>query len=116
MAQAMLACLDYREGHPDAALDRLEKVAGPGGKDPVFWGLYAWIALQSGDRDKALSIIDRGLQKNGDSGALKSMAAAVRNKKKLKMKAFAPAWYQFFPEHIPQSELRRMAGGSPPRR
>jgi len=105
MAQALLATIDFREKKTEAALERMEKLKGPGGKDPVFWGLYAHMLLRTGERDKALSVLNKGLEKNGASEALKGMADAVRNRKKVKMKAFAPAWYQFFPEDMPRSMM-----------
>ncbi len=108
-AQAMLACIDAREKKWEPALERMEKARGPGGKDPVFWGLYAWMALESGDRDKALAALADGLKKNPESDALKAMADQVRNKKKVRTKVFAPTWYQFFPEHMPRSEAMRYA-------
>jgi predicted Zn-dependent protease len=112
-AQSMLAALDHREGKKPAALERLEKLTGWGGKDPVFWGLYAYVALEAKQRDKALELIGQGLKKCPDSPGLKDMANAVRNKKKLKMKAFAPTWYQYFPEQMPRSQMQRYAQNQP---
>lgn len=114
MSQAMLACLDHREGKHDAALKRMEDTVGPGGKDPTFWALYAWLALEAGDSDRALGVLTQGLKKNDSSEALKALADQVRNKKRIKpqkaFSAFAPGWYQFFPEHIPRSQMMQMQG------
>ena len=116
IAQAMLATIEFREKNADAALKRMDKLAGPGGKDPVYWALYAYFALESGKRDRALKILTEGLKKNDSSEALKGMLDTIRNKKKLKMKAFAPSWYQFFPEQVPRSmrmqSANRRPGGS----
>lgn len=109
MAQALLATIDFREKKTGAALKRMDKLTGPGGKDPVFWGLYTHILLETGNRDKALEVVSKGLEKNGSSDALKGLADAVRNKKKIKMKAFAPAWYQFFPEDMPRTMMQGQA-------
>ncbi len=108
MAQAMLATLDFREKKIEAALERMEKTRGPGGSDPVFWGLFAYFAVESGDRERALRVLADGIKKHASSEPLKGMADAVRNKKKLKMKAFGQGWFQFFPEHIPRSMLMQM--------
>lgn len=121
MSMAMLSCLDHREGHDDDALQRMEKTTGPGGNDPTFWALYAWLAVQAKDEDKALSVVTRGLQKNAGSEGLKALEDALRNKKRIKPEkqfaAFAPAWYQFFPEHMPRSQMMALAaqqqGGQP---
>jgi len=111
-AQAMLASIDYREKKMDKALERMEKAEAGGRKDPLYWALYAFIAVEAGKRDQALEVLSRAVDKVPDSKALKSMADSVRNKKKLKMKAFAPGWYNFFPEQMP----RQMATQSMPKR
>ncbi|NOY27565.1 MAG: hypothetical protein GXP62_17005 [Oligoflexia bacterium] len=123
MSQAMLACLDHREGKHQEALDRMDKTTGPGGGDPTFWALYGWLALDSGDRDKAISVLGAGIKKNEASDALKAFSDAVRNKSRIKpvkqFAPFAPNWYQFFPEHVPRSQMmaaqgRHPGGYSPP--
>jgi tetratricopeptide (TPR) repeat protein len=104
-AQAMLAAIDHREGNNAAALERLEKLQSAGAKEAVYWGLFAYIASKAGDADKALQVLDLGQQQLPSSDSLKNMANQVRNKKDVKMKPFAPGWYQFFPEHIPREAL-----------
>ncbi|RME29259.1 MAG: hypothetical protein D6798_00480 [Deltaproteobacteria bacterium] len=117
MSKAMLACIEHREGKHDAALAQMEEVSGPGGKDPVYWALYAWLAIDARDPDKALAVLVRGIEKNPDSTALKELADMVRNKKRIKpqkaFSAFAPAWYQFFPEHMSRSQMMQMQGQRP---
>ena len=104
-SRSMLAALHHRQGKRDDALELMNKLTSFGGKDPTFWGLYAYIALEAKQRDKALSILNDGLKKCPESPGLKTMANAIRNKKKPKMKAFAPAWYQYFPEQMPRSAM-----------
>ena len=45
-AQAMLACMDFRDKKIDEALTRMEGADGAGGSDALFWGIYAWIAYK----------------------------------------------------------------------
>jgi predicted Zn-dependent protease len=104
-AQAMLAAIDHREGNNAAALERLEKLKSSGAKEALYWGLFAYIANKTGDADKALQVLDLGQQQLPSSDALKNMANQVRNKKDVKMKPFAPGWYQFFPDQIPKESL-----------
>jgi tetratricopeptide (TPR) repeat protein len=106
-AQAMLATIDHREGNNAAALERLEKLQGAGAKEALYWGLFAYIANKAGDADKALQVLDLGQQQLPSSDSLKNMANQVRNKKDVKMKPFAPGWYQFFPDQIPQESMMR---------
>lgn len=114
MSQAMLACLDQREGRSADALARLEKTVGPGGSDPTFWAVYGWVALEAGDRDRAVAALAQGVKKNQGSQALKDFDEAVRNKKRIKpdkqFAPFAPGWYQFFPEHMDRAQVMKAQG------
>jgi len=103
-AQAMLACMDFRDRDIDAALTRMKATEGPGGSDALFWGIHAWIAYKGGQREEALAVLSRGLEKHEGSAALKGMKKALANKKPVRMDAFAPGWYQFFPEDMPQAK------------
>lgn len=108
-AVAMLAVMDFRDKKFAEALARFEKAEGPGGGDALFWGLYIWVAAESGDKERALRIADQALKKHGSSEGLKDMADALRNQKRLKFRAFGQTWYQFFPEHISQREMLEFA-------
>ena len=104
-ARSMLAALDHRQGNKEKALSAMADLKGHGGKDPVFWALYAYLAVESKRRDLALKMVNEGLKKCENSPGLIGLQKAIANKKKLKMKAFAPTWYQYFPEQMPRSMM-----------
>lgn len=108
-SRSMLAALHHRQGRKEDALKLMDALTSHGGKDPTFWGLYAYIALEAKRRDKALTVLNDGLKKCKDSPGLKHMLNAIQNKKKPKMKAFAPGWYQYFPEQMPRSAMQAHA-------
>ena len=108
-SRTMLAALDHREGKKDSALDRMAGLISHGGKDPVFWALYAYIAVEAKKRDIALDVLNQGIKKCKDSPGLKELQQSVANKRKLKMKAFAPTWFQYFPEQMPRSMMTQYA-------
>ena len=108
-AMAMLSVLDHREGKTKDALDRMARTRGPGSKDAVFWGLYAWLALQANQKDLALQVLAEGIKKLPDSEPLKTMRDAIANSRKVKMTGFGQAWYQFYPEDIPREQLAAAA-------
>jgi len=108
-ARTMLAALDHRQGNKEQSLERMASLTSHGGKDPVFWALYAYIAVESKKRDLALEVINQGLQKCKESPGLVELQKTVANKKKMKMKAFAPTWYQYFPEQMPRSQMQAYA-------
>ena len=109
-AQGMLAALDFREGKVDAALGRMKKSEGPGRKEALFWGLWAYLLVETGRRDEALAVLGRALKALPSSEPLKALQQSVSNDKKVRMKVFGPAWYSFFPEQIP---IQRMAAQAP---
>lgn len=108
-AQVMLAIMDFRDKNFAASLARMERTVAAGKGDALFWGLYVWMAAESGDKDKALRVGDQALKQHGSSEGLKEMVDALRNGKRLKFKAFGQQWYQYFPEHISQRELLELA-------
>ena len=68
----MLAALEHRQGNKERALSAMADLKSHGGKDPVFWALYAYFAVEAKDRDLALSVINEGLKKCKDSPAWSS--------------------------------------------
>jgi tetratricopeptide (TPR) repeat protein len=108
-AMAMLAVLDHREGKTDAALARMEKTKSAGAKEAVFWGLYAWLCVQAGQKERALAVLAEGLKKVPGSEPLKGLRDQLANDKKVKMTAFGQGWYQFYPEDIPREQLMAAA-------
>jgi len=125
-AKAMIACIDHRERKRPEAVARMASLTGPGGSDPLFWGLYAWLALEANQRESALQALAQGIKQHDKSAALRQMADDVANKRPVKMAAFAPGWYQVFPEQTPEvkaaqresidAQLAAQAGATRPKR
>jgi tetratricopeptide (TPR) repeat protein len=111
-AMGMLAALDFRDGKVDIAVKRLSRCEILSKKEPLFWGLWAYLLVESKRQDEALAILARGLAAVPTSEALKGMREAVSNRKKLRMKAFGDQWYSFFPEQFP---VQRIMGAPPDR-
>ncbi len=107
-AVGMLAALELRSKNKDQAVTHMEKAARYGRKDPVMWGLYAYTLLETGDRDRALSVTTEGLKVIDGNGALKDLKSAIANNRMKKFKwgkTFGQAWYSFWPEQIPKKQL-----------
>ena len=122
MAQGMLAAMDYREKQASVGLERLEKASGFAKKEALFWGLYAYILVETKQQDKALEVLARGLKVMPDNNGLKGLQQAISNKRrKLKMGSlFGNNWYTFFPEQFPvrryQNAAQQGRGFPQPRR
>ena len=83
-------------------------------KDPSMWGLYAYTLLETGDRDRALSVVSEGLKVIEGSSPLKELKAAIANNRMKKFKwgkAFGQGWYSFWPEQIPKKQLQAAQQG-----
>jgi tetratricopeptide (TPR) repeat protein len=118
MSQCTLAALDYRQKKAPEALARLEKAKSGGDAQAIFWAVYAFIAKDSGDAKLALTVLGQGVEKAGGSAALKGWQEALANQRSLDLMAFAPQWFQFFPEHVQrltreQQILLLQAAGQP---
>ena len=99
----MLAALHLRDGEKDQAIECLKKVRGPGGSDPMFWGVYAWALHVSDRKSDALLELNAGLEKNKNSPALTNMIQSIQNKEPLDFTGFGMNWFMFFPEHLTPS-------------
>lgn len=85
-----------------AAMEQSFEVAVKGGKkEGLVWAAYAWCLAQAKEKDKALSVLARAVEQNPNDERLKSQLTALRNDKRLKMKAFEPNWWQFGLEQPP---------------
>lgn len=103
-AMGMLAVLDLREGQPARALTRLPQGEWFGRKEPLFWGLRAWVMLEAGDRDGALRVLADGSTATENAEPLRELRAALANDRMKGFRwdrVFGHGWYQFFPDQIP---------------
>jgi len=99
-AMGMLAALHFRDGEKEQAVECLKSVRGPGGSDPMFWGVYAWLLHESNRKSDALLELNSGLEKNKNSQALTGMIKSIQNKEPLDFTGFGMSWFMFFPEHL----------------
>jgi len=111
MAQGMLASMDLREKNAAVGVERMEKASGFAKKESLYWGLYAYILVESKKMDKALEVLARGLKVMPDNEGLKGLQQAISNKRrKLKMgNLFGNQWYTFFPEQFPVRRYQQAA-------
>lgn len=113
-ARTALACIAYRKGDKEAAWEHLDKAANASGKEAMVYVVWAVLAVRSGQRDRALKALARGLDKKPDSKVLKDLRKRVQNKKKIKPDHLPEAWYHFFPEDLLQQMMVKGRRGGPP--
>lgn len=109
-AKAMLGALAFMKKDEAAMRAAFELAVKAGKKEPILWAAYAWCLDKLDKRDDALRVLARGVEANPSDEKLKGSQVALQNEKKLKMKAYAPEWYQFHLEKLP-SDLGGPGGG-----
>lgn len=117
-AMALLALLDLRDGKPDVAVTRLRKTKTFGGREALLWAILAWIHLESGNRDGALTAVAEGLTILNDSKPLQELKLAIANDQMKRFnwpQQFGTGWYQFFPDQVPAVAAARQMQPPPPK-
>lgn len=105
LAKAMLAAYRFKKGDVEGMKKEFETAVKHGRKDGLIWGVYAYCLEKLGDRDGAMKVLARGVEANPKDERLKSNLQAIQNNKRLRMKAFGPAFYQFRLEPPPPEFL-----------
>ncbi len=101
MAQALLGALLFQRKDYEKMVEAFEKAVKAGKKEGLTWSAYAWCWQKAGETPKAQAILARAVETNPSDERLKSNLAAVQNGKKIKMRAYEPAWFQFHLEKLP---------------
>ena len=95
MARALEGALWYRRQQPEKMTTAFELAVKASNKEPLVWAAYAWCALQLKDKDKALKVLSRAVEQNPSDEKLKTSLNQLQNDKRLKMRPYEPAWWQF---------------------
>jgi tetratricopeptide (TPR) repeat protein len=107
MAKAFQGAL-YFQRKDYAQMEKSFEVAVVSGKkEAIVWAVYAWCLMQLKERDKAIRVLSRAVEKNPSDEKLKSGLTALQNDKRLKMRPYEPMWWQFGLEAPPMD----MGGG-----
>lgn len=110
-AQVMLAIL-YAKKKDFAAVDRvLERAAKYSPKQGLLWSTWAYLHFKAGHRDQAIAVLARGKEAlGGKDEVLNDNLLALQNDKKIKMKRYGDAWYQFHLEEHPRLREAQRGG------
>ena len=95
MARALEGALWFRKQQPEKMNTAFELAVKASNKEPLVWAAYAWCALQLKDKDKALKVLSRAVEANPSDEKLKNSLNQLQNDKRLKMRPYEPAWWQF---------------------
>ena len=88
VAQAMLGTLYYKQ----KKYDKMEKVFSEAvianKKESLLWNLYAYCMWKSGQRDKAIDVLNRAVDKIGEEKRTERNLKALKNGRKMKMRGW----------------------------
>ncbi|WP_298037202.1 hypothetical protein [uncultured Desulfuromonas sp.] len=95
VAMGMLGICYMKRQKPGKMIDTFEKACSASKKEPLLWNLYAYCLEKVGERDKAVAAMEKGAKKVGSNEALLANLEALKEGRKMKMKAYGDLWYQF---------------------
>lgn len=107
VARAMLGTLYYKKKKHDKMKKVFEEAVTANKKESLLWNLYAYCMWKSGQRDEAIAVLNRAVEKLGDEKRTKKNLKALKNKRKMKMRSWNMAWYQFHLDRPPAHRQQR---------
>jgi len=113
VAMAMLAISYMKKNKPQKMAETFEKATSAAKKEPLIWALYAFCLEKSGEHNRAVTVLEKGLKKNPENEELLENLALLQTGKKMKMKVFGDMWYQFHlekPGAIIKKQTKAMTG------
>lgn len=94
MAMSMWAASEYKKGNMEQVKKIMDKGVKGAKKEGFMYALYAWFLLEKGEREKAVEVLAKGVEKNPADDKLLSALDAVKNGKKIKMQNYGNYWLQ----------------------
>ena len=110
-AQMALAAILFRRKEQKRAFDVMEATIKANKKQILNYHAYAFMLNKSGQRDKAIEELQRGLKVEPSNESTKDNLLRLQNDRKLNMKRFGMQWYALRLEKPPAS-MRQYAPGT----
>lgn len=110
VAKGMLAADHFRHHRSAPALATLDAAIAANKKEPLLYGLKAWMQVRLKDEPGARATLAAGDAATSGNPAIKENLLRLANGKELQMRDFGDVWWQFHLEKPTQKELMRMAG------
>jgi tetratricopeptide (TPR) repeat protein len=95
VAMGMLGIIHMKRNQPKKMIATFDKAVAANRKETLLWSLYALCLEKIGDRNKAVTIMEKGLKKVGGDELMKANLQALKDGKKMKMQDYGDLWYQF---------------------
>ena len=95
ISMGMLAVIQMKRNQPKNMIATFEKAVTGTRKEPLLWTLYAFCLDRIGDRNKAVSVMEKGLKKVGSDELMSANLEALKAGGKMKMQDYGDLWLQF---------------------
>ncbi len=95
VSMAMLGISYMKKNKSNKMIATFDKAVSGSAKEPMIYALYAFCLDKSGERQKAIAILEKGLKKTANDERLLENIELLKAGKKMKMKGFGDMWYQF---------------------
>ncbi len=110
IAMGMLAISYMKRQKREKMEKTFDKAMQWNGKESLLWNLYAYcLSEECKDNNKAIKILEKGLKKLPGDPHITENLENLNTGKKMKMRSFGDAWYQFHLESLGQLQKHQMA-------
>ena len=114
VTMAMLAISYMKRQKREKMRETFDKALVGSPKEPLLYAVYAYCLLEGEEREKAQTILEKGLKKLPGNEELEQNLALVKDGKRMKMTGFGEMWYQFHlesPAALQKMHLQQSATG-----
>ncbi len=113
VARAMLGTLYYKRKKFDEMQEVFDEAVKANKKESLLWNLYAYCMWKSGQKDEAIDVLNRGVDKLDGEDRTEKNLDRLKNGRSMKMRNWGHQWYQFHLDSPPaqrqqQPQFRRM--------
>jgi tetratricopeptide (TPR) repeat protein len=110
VAKGMLSAYWFRKHKPDQAFEVLDKAIAMNKKEPMLYGLKAYLKAKLKDKDAARAALMQGKDVLPKNEAITANLVRLQNGQDLQMWQFGDAWWNFHLEKPSQKMMMKMAG------
>jgi len=110
-AKGMLGVIYLNEKNFSEMEKTFKVMVTSGKKEGLAWSLYAYCLEKLNRKEEALKILEEGNKKLKEADdRIKANILELKNNRKMRMKAFGDAWYQFMLERPPMKRMMQQPG------
>lgn len=106
-ARAMLGVLYYKQQDYEKMEDVFEEAVLANKDKPLLWNVYAYCLWKSRQREEAIDVLNRAVDKNENDEKTKQNLNALKNGNKMNMRGWGDQWYQFHLDRPPRPQVQR---------